>query len=178
MIVAFLAASVRDDYSGGDGWTRLPVLDIATVCDVERTTVWRGIKRLAAMGVIDTQVSQDRCDKGPRKDRLCLLRWNLQALKSEFFDGQETTVWLAMIQASNDKNRSRREVWEHVEDRMRALVAKALDRIDHDLDNGGTSDMALALLKTLGRPDIVPRGQTSAAQIESSQKLLDLLSSF
>lgn len=54
----------RPDRTNEEGYCRLPVQAIADVCDVNRTTVWRWIRRLERDGVISTTVTDDEDHKG------------------------------------------------------------------------------------------------------------------
>ena len=69
-ILGFLVAGgdMGDDYAGTGGWVRIPVDDVAAVCGVHRSTVWRRLKALATGGDIEYLYHPKRHDKGFQTD--------------------------------------------------------------------------------------------------------------
>ena len=71
-------------------------------------------------------------------------------------------------------NRGRRDVWDQVEDRVRALHIKALEVITQELDGPDGGDVAIDVMKVLTRMNVAPMGATTAREIASAQLLRDL----
>lgn len=73
-VLGFLAGAAGSEWAARDGWTRLPVTDLATLLDVDRSTIRRDVDRLAAAGLIETTVRCRVHDGRARRDRWARVR--------------------------------------------------------------------------------------------------------
>ncbi len=72
-------------------------------------------------------------------------------------------------------NRCRRDVWDQVEDRIRALHIKVIDVITLELDGSAAGNVAIEVMKVLGRMNSAPTGATTARESANEHTLRDML---
>jgi len=71
-------------------------------------------------------------------------------------------------------NRERRHVWEHEQDRVRAVRTKALEVIAGALNGNESFDRAMEVLKVLSRLNAQPTGPTTPERVAEEQAFLRL----
>jgi len=63
-------SGVDSPFARSENWVRVPVLELADHLDLDRTTVFRALEKLASVGLIERQTVVSRVNGSPRKDSL------------------------------------------------------------------------------------------------------------